>query len=155
MPFDGTPLSEKNLRSRLPCHLLGVDIGSQTDRPAAAGALPNDLLGNRSRSATVSLRVLIRARELLAEKEHWCQRSIARGWFGIPVPANSAKARRYCALGALTRAGYELGLPFEGASVALQRQMGCLIPNWNDHSTRTHAEVLATFDATIDTLSPG
>jgi hypothetical protein len=45
---------------------------------------------------------------LIANERHWCKRSFARSWFDIPVPPQSALARRFCAIGAIIRAGQEL-----------------------------------------------
>ena len=75
--------------------------------------------------------------------------SFARSWLDIPVPARSVLAQRYCALGAIMRAGRELGLPTEAACKALELQTGVPIADWNDDRLRTHSEVTAAFDAAI------
>jgi hypothetical protein len=61
----------------------------------------------------------------------------------------SALARRYCALGAIMRAGCELQLRVDHARSALEWQTGRAIKDWNDDPARTHAEVIAAFDAAI------
>jgi hypothetical protein len=96
--------------------------------------------------------VLARARTLLSDEWRWCQGSFARGWFDVPVPPRSALARRYCALGAIMRAGRELGAPTEQASKALEWQTVFSVADWNDHRLRTHAEVISAFDAAIAQL---
>src|SRR5438067_179058 len=93
--------------------------------------------------------VLLRARQLLAVERHWGKGSFARSWLDIPGPARSVLAQRYCALGAIMRAGRELGLPTEAACKALELQTGVPIADWNDDRLRTHSEVTAAFDAAI------
>jgi len=65
----------------------------------------------------------------------------------------SRYARRFCALGAIKRAGRELGLPVNEASRALEWQTVRPVPDWNDDKVRTHAEVIAAFGAAIATLN--
>ena len=50
------------------------------------------------------------------------------------------------------RAGRELRLPADDASKALEWQTVRPVPDWNDDKVRTHAEVIAAFDAAIATL---
>ena len=45
------------------------------------------------------------------------------------------------------RAGRELGFPVKEAESALKRQTVNGIVGWNDAAERTHAEVVAAFDA--------
>lgn len=132
MPFDGLAFSLLEPRLEWPDPLRATSISSRS-RPASAGTLA----------------VLLYARKLIAEERRWCRHSFARSWFGIPVPAHSRLARRYCALGAIKRAGSDLGLPFGAAAARLQEQAGRQVPTWNDHPRRSHAEVLAAFDAAI------
>jgi hypothetical protein len=70
----------------------------------------------------------------------------------IPVHAGSRFAHRYCALGALQRAGRELGLPVDDASRALEWQTIIPVADWNDDRKRRHAEVVVAFDAAIAAL---
>jgi hypothetical protein len=91
--------------------------------------------------------VLTRARELIGDEQHWCRRTYARGWRGLPVPVQSSAAHRFCAVGALLRAGRELGLPVEDARNALEWQTVRPVQDWNNDPQRTHADVIATFDA--------
>jgi hypothetical protein len=70
----------------------------------------------------------------------------------VPVPIHSRFARRFCAIGAIYRAGRDLGLPVDGACSALEWQTVRTIPYWNDGRRRTHAEVIAAFDAAIVAL---
>jgi len=70
----------------------------------------------------------------------------------IPVHAGSRFARRYCALGAIKRAGRELGLPVDDANRALEWQTIIPVAGWNDDRKRTHADVIVAFDAAITAL---
>jgi hypothetical protein len=58
-------------------------------------------------------------------------------------------ARRFCAIGAVIRAGRELFLPTGNACMALQSQAGRPVESRNDDAKRTNAEILAGFDAAI------
>jgi hypothetical protein len=93
-----------------------------------------------------------RARDLIVDERQWCKRAFARGWFDIPVPVHSSFARRYCAMGAIRRAGWELGLPTKEAGKALEWQMARPVMDWNDDPCRTQADVVAAFDAAITAL---
>ena len=94
-----------------------------------------------------------RSRELISDERRWCKRSFAFTWLEIPVPVGSRYARRFCALGAIIRAGRELGLPVDDASRALEWQTVRPVIDWNDDKLRTRAEVVAAFDAAINGLA--
>jgi hypothetical protein len=55
-------------------------------------------------------------------------------------------------LGAIMRAGRELGAPTEAACKALKWQTVISVAHWNDHRLRIHAEVISAFDAAIAQL---
>src|SRR5947199_8427820 len=115
-------------------------------------AIPPRPAMRRSRADQEAIAVLTRARQLISEERHWCRGMFARAWFFLPVGPKSKAAHRYCALGAIMRAGHEFGLPVDRASAALTRQTGSLIPDWNDSPRRSHPEVLAAFDAALSDL---
>jgi hypothetical protein len=96
-----------------------------------------------------TLIVLRRARDLITEQRRWSRGAFARSWFNIPVPPQSAFARRFCAVGAIMRAGRELRLRTQDACFALQAQTGRGIEDWNDDPTRSHTDLVAAFDAAI------
>lgn len=153
MPFDGTPVSSTKIRLLA----LGPDLLTFGATPAGSGvAAPRPIPGwhrcRRPESLGDTLAVLARARLLLKDERRWCRGSFARGWRDIPVPAGSTLARRYCALGAIMRAGRELALPVEEACLALEWQTGRPVQDWNDDSCRNHADVIAAFDAAIAAL---
>jgi hypothetical protein len=61
--------------------------------------------------------------------------SFARSWRDILVPLYSMFARRFCAIGAVIRAGRELFLPTGNACMALQSQAGRPVESWNDDAS--------------------
>ena len=154
MPFDGPPVSTDKIR------LLAHSPDLLTFGPTPAGGdgaalrpIPVWHSCRRPESRGDTLAVLARARLLLQDEARWCRGSFARGWRDIPVPAGSILARRYCALGAIMRAGRELALPAEGACLAFEWQIGRPAQDWNDDPGRTHADVVAAFDAAISACS--
>ena len=107
----------------------------------------------RPESIGTSIAVLVRARQLIADEWRWCKGAFARSWLSIPVPADWVLARRFCALGAIRRAGRELQLRTPEACMALEWQtIGRPIHDWNDDPKRTHAEVISAFDRAIAAL---
>jgi hypothetical protein len=85
--------------------------------------------------------VLIRGRALIADPDRWI-----KGRDHAIVAGRDC----YCAAGALRSARVDQGLP--EALRTLRHAAGPdagTIPAWNDAPERTHAEVLAAFDAAI------
>jgi hypothetical protein len=146
MPFDCTPIIEA------PKRLPTAGAIPWTAEPIRARPVPNWHVSRQPERLDDVVAVLAGARELLADEQRWCKRSFARTWLDIPVPAGSALARRYCALGAIMRAGQKLGLPVTDARRALEWQTVRPISDWNDEPRRTHGEVIATFNAAIAAL---
>ena len=110
-------------------------------------------MSRRAEGVDAAVAVLVRARKLISDERHWCKRAFAFSWLEIPVPVGSRYARRFCALGAIIRAGRDLGLPVENASRALEWQTVRPVIEWNDDKLRTHAEVVVAFDAAITVLA--
>jgi hypothetical protein len=154
MPFDCTPILDVP-KQLAPLSSDAVEIGSitRTVKPIRVRPIPHWYVSRQPEAIGAAVAVLVRARDLIADNQHWCKRSSARGWLDIPVPVQSAFARRFCAIGAIQRAARELGLPFDEASAALEWQTVRPIPAWNDDPQRTHAEVVAAFDAAIIALA--
>src|ERR1051325_9736169 len=65
--------------------------------------------------------------------------AFACSWWDVPVRMRSGRARRYCALGAIMRAGYELGLRIDDAHAVLEWQLNAQVQNWNDDQARSPA----------------
>jgi len=150
MPFDCTPVID-------PPKQLSVIGGNGVERrilrfapPTRSGPIPDWYM--RRGAVETATAVLTRARETISNERRWCKGTLARGWLDVPVPVHSRFARRFCAIGAIERAGRVLGLPVEDACNALEWQTIRTIPYWNDARRRTHAEVVAAFDAAIARL---
>ena len=125
MPFDGTPAIEKQVPSAADAS-FGIGINSGLPQRASPRAIPPWYVSRRPECVGAAVAVLSRARELISDERRWCKRAFAVAWLDIPVHAGSRFARRYCALGAIKRAGRELGLPVDDANSALDAVMGLL-----------------------------
>ena len=152
MPFDGSVILDKSVPFTVATDcfetlLLEPTLASIRPRPIPAWRISRGPGGVRDTVA-----VLTRARALIADKRRWCKRAYAVGFLGIPVSTQSIFVRRYCALGAIRRAGWELGLSVQDAGSVLEWQTRIPVPNWNDNRRRTHPEVIAEFDAAIAAL---
>ena len=150
MPFDGSPVIQgpKDCAGTNPDLVDFVKKTRPVRLDERRGMLATDM-SRRPESVGSTLAVLGRARDLIAVEHSWCQLAFARTWFGIPVRLRSGIARRYCALGAIMRAGYELRVRIEDACAALEWQTGSDVQRWNDEPARTHAEVIAALDAAL------
>lgn len=120
---------------------------------------------------TLMLRVLTRARDLIAEPTHWTKGEFARNEYGYSVGIDSPNACCFCTIGAVRRACYEEGLTYTGVSQAAIRKLcRCIaetlpytdydgsnnvamrynIAAWNDAEERTHDDVMNVFQCAID-----
>ena len=136
MPFDGTPIS--------------TAMPSTSTAPGLPLFIPARSFSRSPERTDSRIAVLQRARDLLANEQRWCKGSFARTWFNIPVPPHLAFfARRLCAIGAIMRAGRDLQLRTQDACIALQRETVQPVEEWNDKPERTHAAVIAAFDAAL------
>ena len=151
MPFDCTPVIDppKQFSAAVTSNDAEVPILRFT-ASTKSSSIPDWYMTRQS--IDTSIAVLIRARALIGDERRWCKGTLARGWLDLPVAVQSRFARRFCAIGAIDRAGRELGFSTEGACRALECQTIRSIPSWNDARRRTHAEVVAAFDAAITTL---
>ena len=152
MPFDCAPIIDAP--KSLPA--LAGDVQFRTNPPKLDAIVTRPIpawhASRREECVTDTLAVLTGARALLADERRWCKGSSARGWLELPVSAGSVFARRYCALGAIMRAGREFGLPVEDARNALEWQTRRPVANWNDDPWRTHADVIGAIDGAIAAL---
>jgi len=154
MPLDGTSTLDAPKRSPLPSAGLSFGIGNWAVEPVRPRPLPAGFSSRCPGNLSSLLAILSRARALLANEHHWCRGSLVEGRRNIRAQGGAPVAvRRYCALGAIMQAGCELGLGSEGAAAALRSQICRPIEDWNDHPLRTHADVIAAFDATIAEVS--
>ena len=154
MPFDCTPVIEQPKRSSTAAaDALGISALSPSRAAVRSRPIPTCYVSRQAASLDAAVAVLARAREIISDERRWCKRAFAFTWLDIPVPVGSRYARRFCALGAIKRAGRDLGLPIQNASKALEWQTVRPVPDWNDDKVRTHAEVVAAFDAAIVALA--
>ena len=103
-------------------------------------------------SRPAKLQVVERARDLIADEQHWCRRHLAQDVNGASVSPTSTSAVKRCGLGALIAVAYQLTNDCDAA-----HQLGheALSPHYraatlmqiNDISG--HAAVLALFDEVI------
>jgi hypothetical protein len=103
---------------------------------------------------TTEIDILKRARSLIEKPERWTQGAAARKECGDTCNAADIRAVCFCALGAIERALADVGVVGDVA----RRTRAMIGPThgsvvmWNDAPERTHAEVLASFDAAIHSM---
>jgi glycogen synthase len=106
--------------------------------------------------------ILVQARELISDENHWTVKGLARNKDHAFVAPSSNQATCWCAMGAICKVDTMPGWDFENlSSVALraswhldevaERYCFASITNVNDH--RGHAAVLAVFDEAIKTIT--
>ena len=107
-------------------------------------------------TTTVQKQVLINARALIADPAHWTSRSLARTADGHHVDWYDHSATKWCAVGAIYRAAYDLVGDKRKAkrigdevakSVCPTRWFRGGLPSIND--VGGHTAVLAVFDQTL------
>lgn len=117
-------------------------------------------------------KVLERAREILSDPKRWTKGNAAKDKFGQEIRVTSPHAVKFCVIGALAKADYELdsselnyrrlisGSDRVGAALrhfhdTLGHKAGDPgffgIGPWNDSSHTTHKDVMAAFDKAIET----
>ena len=98
---------------------------------------------------TTTLEILRAARAKIERPECWTKGELARDAAGNSVTPDSAEAVCWCPVGAIhasTLIGHER---FCARHVIVNAIDSLNIGGWNDAPERTHAEVLAAFDAAI------
>ena len=103
-------------------------------------------------SKPLKIQIVERARALIADREHWCQRHLAENVNGVSLSPTSASAMKRCGLGAVVAAAYQLTHDFDAAD-----RLGyeALSPRYSPttviyvNDTIGHAAVLALFDEVI------
>lgn len=86
----------------------------------------------------------------------WCQKNQAVNSRDVRVCYASSEACKFCPIGAIARAVFDLGLKeseYQYALVYLRKVLGVpTITSWNDDQDRTQAEVLSGFEKAIAKL---
>jgi hypothetical protein len=152
MPFDCTPVIDQPNQLSAAAVDGGSGIIARSTVALSPRPIPTWYVSRQPGSVEAAIAVLARAREIISDERHWCKRAFAVAWLDIPVSTGSRYARRFCALGAIKRAGRDLWLPVKDAKRALEWQTVRPVADWNDDKARTHTEVVAAFDAAIATL---
>ena len=103
-------------------------------------------------SRPLKVQIIQRARALIADEQHWCRRHFGEDANALPVSPTSASAIKWCALGAVIAAAYQLthnpDVAYEvGYQVLRPRYGSATLIHTNDVSG--HAAVLALFDEVI------
>jgi hypothetical protein len=103
-------------------------------------------------SRPLKVQIVERARELIADEEHWCRRHLALDKNGVVASPTSANAVKRCGLGAVIAAAYQLTHDLDAAHQLCQEVLGphyraAMLMHIND--VRGHGAVLALFDEVI------
>jgi hypothetical protein len=103
-------------------------------------------------SRPLKVQIVEVARTLIADEQHWCRRHFGEDVSGFAVSPTSASAIKWCGLGALIAAAYQLT---HNADAAYQVGYQVLRPRYgyatliHINDVRGHAAVLALFDEVI------
>ena len=107
-------------------------------------------------TTTVQKQVLINARALIADPEHWTTGALACAADGHQVEWHDHSATKWCAMGAIYRAAYNLvGDPREATRIGNEVAKSVCPMRWFRGSLHTindargHAAVLAVFDKAL------
>jgi hypothetical protein len=100
----------------------------------------------------LQIQIVKKARSLITDQQRWCRGELARDVYGEGTCATSPSAVRWCALGAVIAAAYELTHDLKAAHdlalKALRPKYGtATLVGVND--MRGHADVLALLDEVI------
>ena len=103
-------------------------------------------------SRPLKVQIVERARELIADEQFWCRRHFGVDVNGFAVSPTSASVVKWCGLGALLMASYEITRDHRAAYDLAIRAMRPLhgtatLVKVND--VRGHAALLALFDEVI------
>ena len=103
-------------------------------------------------SKPLKIQIVELARALIADEQHRCRRHFAEDADGFPVSATSASAIKWCGLGAVIAAAYQLTHNYDVAHNLGHQVLGPIVRpatlmRLNDSSG--HSAVLALFDQLI------
>ena len=103
-------------------------------------------------SRPLKVQIVELARTLIADKQHWCRHSLANDVNGVPISPTSGRAVKWCGLGAVIAAAYELTQDHDAAyrlghEVLRPHFSPATVIHVND--VRGHTAVLALFDEVI------
>jgi hypothetical protein len=67
-------------------------------------------------SKPLKIQIVQGARALIADEQHWCRRNLANDVNGVPIYPTSERAVKWCGLGAVIAAAYQLTHDFDTAN---------------------------------------
>lgn len=145
----------REIRLTTAIEMAWLAAGSKLSAAEAAGEMrgSGEVRSEERGLSPEAVRMLTRMRELL--QRGWTQKADARGRWGLPVPYASQFARRFCLVGALSRAQVDLGRAagFARGEVLtrLWQASGAVhsLLGWNDAPGRTQEEVLRLLDGVL------
>jgi hypothetical protein len=88
--------------------------------------------------------ILNRAADRLSKEGAWVQHTLAKDTDGTQVPPDYATACQWCSKGAISAEAQYAHQQYR-AEITLRKVIDAPITVWNDHPTRTQAEVVAAF----------
>src|SRR5215831_9691379 len=91
--------ADRKKRDGLQPHIRGTRrarLGSRTARPGHRRIA--SFAGVASMAKTLHHQIVARAREIIADRDHWIQGQLALSGDGHPVDPTDERARRYCAV---------------------------------------------------------
>jgi hypothetical protein len=100
-------------------------------------------------SKPLKIQIVELARALVPDEQHWCSHHLAQDKYGIAVSPTSPRAVRWCALGAVIAAAYQLTHDFDTATklgYEAIAPIGSTVTLMHINDTRGHSAVLALFD---------
>jgi hypothetical protein len=103
-------------------------------------------------SRPLKVQIVERARELIADEQHWCRGELALDANGLGVCPMSDEAVKRCSLGALIMAAYDITTDRREAinlAIKAMRPLHGSATLMQINDTRGHAAVLALFDEVI------
>lgn len=101
---------------------------------------------------TLEIAILRRAREIISDPAKWTQGAFARDSQGSMIPPNHTAACSWCAIGALSRAAFELKAP-PGFGAGALDMLGALRPLNDINDEEGHAAVLDLFDKALEEIA--
>ena len=103
-------------------------------------------------SRPLKVQIVERARELIADEQHWCRGELALDANGLGVCPMSDEAVKRCGLGALIMAAYQITTDRQeaiGFAIKAMRPLHGSATLMHVNDSRGHAAVLALFDEVI------
>lgn len=98
-----------------------------------------------------------RARDIIADKKNWCIHATSRTKYGREISYTNAQADKFCAIGAIYRAAFEIAGEDQHLNLArivdaeVEKSAGKWLPDINDEEG--HKAILKVFDAYLEKVN--